>query len=84
MLMPADAAAGRYNRAQVVEVLKAAKWIMLLFMLCEVVALVLSLLLRFVLEDPNTSAQYDNFDTNNLQVRHANVCIHRHQRHCRC
>lgn len=58
--------AGRYNRAQVVEVLKAAKWIMLLFMLCEVVALVLSLLLRFVFED--TAAQYDNFDTNNLQV----------------
>jgi hypothetical protein len=68
MLMLAVAVAGRYNRAQVVEVLKAAKWIMLLFMLCEVVALVLSLLLRFVLEDPNTSAQYDNFDTNNLQV----------------
>ncbi|WIA36905.1 hypothetical protein OEZ86_008151 [Tetradesmus obliquus] len=58
---------GRYNRAQVVEVLKAAKWIMLLFMLCEVVALVLSLLLRFVFED--TAAQYDNFDTNNLQEK---------------
>uniref|UniRef100_A0A383WD62 Uncharacterized protein n=1 Tax=Tetradesmus obliquus TaxID=3088 RepID=A0A383WD62_TETOB len=58
---------GRYNRAQVVEVLKAAKWIMLLFMLCEVVALVLSLLLRFVFEDPST--QYDNFDTNNLQEK---------------
>jgi hypothetical protein len=69
-MLSADAAAGRYNRAQVVEVLKPAKWIMLLFMLCEVVALVLSLLLRFVLEDPNTSAQYDNFDTNNLQVGH--------------
>jgi hypothetical protein len=55
-------------------VLKAAKWIMLLFMLCEVVALVLSLLLRFVLEDPATSAQYDNFDTNNLQVRPATEC----------
>jgi hypothetical protein len=60
--------AGRFNRAQVVEVLNAAKWIMLLFMLCEVVALVLSLLLRFVLEDPNGPVQYDNFDTNNLQV----------------
>lgn len=61
--------AGRYNRKQVHEVLQAAKWIMLLFMLCEAVALILSLLLRFVLEDPVLAAQYDNFDTNNLQVR---------------
>jgi hypothetical protein len=46
----------------VTEVLKAAKWLLLLFLLCEAAALVLSLLLRFVLAPPNAATAYDNFD----------------------
>lgn len=53
---------GAYDRAHVIEVLKAAKWLLLLFLLCEVAALVLSLLLRFVLAPPNAATAYNNFD----------------------
>lgn len=40
----------------------AAKWLLLIFLLCEAVALVLSLLLRFVLDPPNPATAYNNFD----------------------
>jgi len=53
---------GIYDRAHVMEVLKAAKWLLLLFLLCEAVAQVLSLLLRFVLDPPNAATTYNNFD----------------------
>lgn len=53
---------GIYDRPHVIEVLKAAKWLLLLFLLCEAVALVLSLLLRFVLDPPNAANAYNNFD----------------------
>jgi hypothetical protein len=46
----------------VTEVLKAAKWLLLLFLLCEAAALVLSILLRFVLAPPNAATAYNNFD----------------------
>jgi hypothetical protein len=58
---------GRYSRERVTEVLKAAKWLMLLFMICQIVALLLSLLLRFVLDPP--AQRYDNFDEQNLQEK---------------
>lgn len=53
---------GLYDRQHVVEVLKAAKWLLLLFLLCEAIALVLSLLLRFVLDPPNAATAFNNFD----------------------
>lgn len=53
---------GVFDRAHVTEVLKAAKWLLLLFLLCEAAALVLSLLLRFVLAPPNAATAYNNFD----------------------
>ena len=51
---------GRYDREHVVQVITAAKWLMSLFMLCEVVAMILSILLRFWLDPP--AQPYDNFD----------------------
>jgi hypothetical protein len=53
---------GLYYRARVVEVLTAAKLLLLIFLLCETVALVLSLLLRFVLDGAQAGSAYDNFD----------------------
>lgn len=53
---------GIYDKAHVTQVLHAAKWLLLLFLLCEGVALVLSLLLRFVLDPPSTASRYKNFD----------------------
>lgn len=62
---------GRYDREHVVQVITAAKWLMLLFMLCEVVAMVLSILLRFWLDPP--AQPYDNFDEANQQAKAQSV-----------
>lgn len=51
-----------YNLKQVTQVLQAAKWLLLIFLLCEAAALVLSLLLRFWLEPANPATAYNNFD----------------------
>jgi hypothetical protein len=53
---------GMYNLEQVTQVLQAAKWLLLIFLLCEAAALVLSLLLRFWLEPANPATAYNNFD----------------------
>lgn len=53
---------GAYDRDHVVQVLSAAKWLLLIFLLAEAVALVLSLLLRFVLDPPSAANRYNNFD----------------------
>jgi hypothetical protein len=64
---------GVFDRDHVIEVLKAAKWLLLLFLLCEAAALVLSILLRFVLAPPNAATAYDNFDEvcDPLKPRHS-------------
>eukprot|EP00879_Flechtneria_rotunda_P007175 GHRR01007530.1.p1 GENE.GHRR01007530.1~~GHRR01007530.1.p1 ORF type:complete len:225 (+),score=39.99 GHRR01007530.1:124-798(+) len=64
---------GKYDRAHVTDILKAAKWLMLVFMLCEMAALVLSLLLRFVLDPPSLAAQYDNFDEASMQDKSQSI-----------
>jgi hypothetical protein len=51
-----------YSLKQVTQVLQAAKWLLLIFLLCEAAALVLSLMLRFWLEPPNPATAYNNFD----------------------
>lgn len=66
---------GIYDKAHVTEVLKAAKWLLLLFLLCEAVALMLSLLLRFVLDPPSAASRYNNFD----EVSTSGVSAHTNQ-----
>jgi hypothetical protein len=64
---------GLYSEARVLQVLQAAKWLLLLFWVCEAAALVLSILLRFVLEPPATA--FDNFDEVTARRRSRAPCV---------
>lgn len=64
---------GAYSAARVLQVLTAAKWLLLVFLLCEIVSLALALVLRFVLGPQSEAQAYDNFDDANLQERNASM-----------
>eukprot|EP00877_Chromochloris_zofingiensis_P006402 jgi/Chrzof1/2014/Cz10g29220.t1 len=59
---------GSYDKAHIQQVVSAAKWIMLVFLLCEIASLILAVLLQYVLK-PDDINSFDNWDAENQEQR---------------
>lgn len=56
---------GKYGKAQVHQILMAARWLLLFFLVAETAALVMAAMLRFWIKRDGSEA-FNNFDADNL------------------